>query len=75
MKLIYNTINETILPWPRIDAEPVVGLEPNLLEMTVIQENAPTYNADTQMLALTQTIDIEAKTVTRGWKVVERVTL
>jgi hypothetical protein len=71
MKLIYDTINETILPWPRTDDEPVVGLEPHLLEMTVIQENAPSYNSETQMLVLAQTIDIEAKTVTRGWNVVD----
>jgi hypothetical protein len=72
MKLLYDTISQTVLAWPRLDDEPVVGLEPHLLEMTVIQEDAPTYNSETQMLVLTQTIDIEAKTVTRGWNVVER---
>jgi hypothetical protein len=70
MKVLYDTISQTVLAWPRLDDEPVVGLEPHLLEMTVIQEDAPTYNSETQMLVLTQTIDIEAKTVTRGWNVV-----
>jgi hypothetical protein len=71
MKLIYNTITETLLPWPRIDDEPVIGLEPHLLEMTVIQEDEPTYDPVTEVLEQTQTIDTEAKTVTRGWNVVD----
>lgn len=71
MKIIYDTTTETLLPWPRIDDEPVIGLEPHLLEMTVIHEDEPTYNPTTQTLEQTQTIDTEAKTVTRGWNVVD----
>lgn len=71
MKLIYDTINETLLPWPRIDDEPVIGLEPHLLEMTVVQEDEPSYDPETQTLEQTQSIDTEAKTVTRGWNVVD----
>lgn len=70
MKLIYDTITGTLLPWPRIDEEPVVGLESHLLEMTVIQEDEPSYDPETQTLEQTQDIDTEAKTVTRGWNVV-----
>jgi hypothetical protein len=70
MKLIYDTTNETLLPWPRIDEEPVIGLEPHLLEMTVVQEDEPTYDPETQTLEQTQAIDPEAKTVTRGWNVI-----
>lgn len=70
MKLIYDTINEALLPWPRIDDEPVVGLEPHLLEMTVVQEDEPTYDPTTEVLEQTQVIDTEAKTVIRGWNVV-----
>ena len=71
MKLIYDTIDQTLLPWPRIDDEPVVGLEPHLLEMTVIQEDKPSYDPEIQTLEQTQAIDPEAKTVTRGWNVVD----
>lgn len=71
MKLIYDTINQTLLPWPRIDDEPVIGLEPHLLEMAVIQEDEPSYDPETQTLEQTQSIDTEAKTVTRGWNVVD----
>ena len=71
MKLIYDTINETLLPWPRIDDEPVVGLEPHLLEMTVVQEDEPSYDPETQVLSQSDVVDVEAQTVTRTWTVTD----
>lgn len=70
MKLIYNTDTQKLLPWPRTDEQPVVGLAPNLLEMTVIQEQQPAYDSATQRLEKTEVIDTNAQTVTRGWNVV-----
>jgi hypothetical protein len=71
MKLLYNTETQTLLPWPRIDDEPVIGLDAHLLEMTVVQEDQPEYDPDTQRLEKTEAIDEEAQTVTRGWSVAE----
>ena len=71
MKALYNTQTDAILPWPRIDEEPVVGLDAHLLEMTVAQEPQPAYDPATQRLEKTEVIDTEARTVTRGWSVVE----
>jgi hypothetical protein len=71
MKLLYNTETQTLLPWPRIDDEPVVGLAAHLLEMTVVQEDRPEYDPATQRLEKTEVIDAEARTVTRGWEIVE----
>jgi hypothetical protein len=71
MKALYNTQTSTILPWPRIDNEPVVGLDAHLLEMTVVQEDQPAYDPASQRLEKTEVIDAEAHTVTRGWSVVE----
>jgi hypothetical protein len=71
MKAIYNTQNSAILPWPRIDEEPVVGLASHLLEMDVVQEEKPEYDSATQRLEKTEVIDAEAQTVTRGWSVAE----
>jgi hypothetical protein len=71
MKALYNTQTSTILPWPRIDEEPVVGLDDHLLEMTVVQHDQPAYDPATQRLEKTEVIDVEAQTVTRGWSVVE----
>ena len=71
MKVLYNTQTNTVLPWPRIDQEPVVGLDAHLLEMTVTQEPLPAYDPATQRLERTETINLKAKTVKRGWRVVE----
>jgi hypothetical protein len=71
MKALYNTETNAVLPWPRIDEEPVVGLDAHLLEMTVVQEPQPAYDPATQRLEKTEVIDTEARTVTRGWSVVE----
>jgi hypothetical protein len=71
MKLLYNTQTQKLLPWPRIDEEPVVGLAAHLLEMTVVQEDQPAYDPASQRLEKTEVIDAQAQTVTRGWSVVE----
>jgi len=71
MKALYNTETQKLLPWPRIDDEPVVGLAAHLLEMDVVQEDKPAYDPATQRLEKTEVIDAQAKTVARGWNVVE----
>jgi hypothetical protein len=71
MKLLYDTQTQKLLPWPRIDDEPVVGLAPHLLEMAVVQEDRPAYDPATQRLEKTEVIDTQAQTVTQGWNLVE----
>jgi hypothetical protein len=71
MKALYDTQTGNVLPWPRLDEEPVVGLAAHLLEMTVVQEPQPAFDPATQRLEKTEVIDAEARTVVRGWSVVE----
>ena len=71
MKLIYDTINETLLPWPRIDDQPVVGLDPSMIEVTAIQEVEPVYNPKRQRLEKTQEVNIADKTAVLGWAIVD----
>jgi hypothetical protein len=71
MKLLYNTETQKLLPWPRIDDEPVVGLAAHLLEMTVVQDDQPAFDPATERLEKTEVIDTDARTVTRGWSVVQ----
>jgi hypothetical protein len=71
MKLLYSTETQKLLPWPRIDEEPVVGLDAHLLEMTVVQEDQPAYDSASQRLEKTEVIDTDTQTVVRGWSVVE----
>jgi hypothetical protein len=71
MKALYDTQTQKLLPWPRIDEEPVVGLAAHLLEMDVVQEDQPAFDPATQRLEKTEVIDADSRTVTRGWDVVE----
>jgi len=71
MKALYNTQTNAILPWPRIDDEPVVGLAAHLLEMDVVQDHKPEYDPATQRVEKTEAIEADARTVVRGWNVVE----
>jgi hypothetical protein len=71
MKALYDTQTQALLPWPRIDEEPVVGLASHLLEMDVVQEDQPAYDPASQRLEKTEVIDTDSRTVTRGWDVVE----
>lgn len=71
MKLLYDTLTSTLQPYPRADDEPVIGLDPRYLALTVHQQPQPEHNPATHRLEPTEVIDLEALTVTRGWQVVE----
>lgn len=70
-RLLYDTLASTLHPYPRADDEPVLGLDPRYLEMDVLQQPAPSYDPATHQLQPTEDIDTAARTVTRGWTVVE----
>jgi hypothetical protein len=71
MKLLYDLTSDLLVPYPRTDNEPVVGLDPAYLEMDLIQAEQPTYNPTTHRLEPTETIDLDARTVTRGWELIK----
>jgi hypothetical protein len=70
-RILYDTTSDLLIPYPRDDDGPVVGLDPRYLELTVIQENQPSYDATMQRLEPDELIDLDALTVTRGWQLVE----
>ena len=70
MKL-YNLLEETVLPYPRSDDAPVVGLAEGLLVLDEIHEDPPAYNADTHRLVPIESVDTVAKTITYGWGTIE----
>jgi hypothetical protein len=69
MKILFDTQSRTLLPWPRLDNEPVVGLAPYLLEMNIIEEPKPEFNPSTERLIMSETINEQARTVTRRYAV------
>jgi hypothetical protein len=71
MKILFYTPTQTLVSYPRADDEPVVGLDPDYEIFDVIQEDKPAYNAATQYLSTTETIDTVAKEVIRGWQIID----
>jgi hypothetical protein len=69
MKILFHIPTETLKPYPREDDEPVVGLDPDYDVFDLIQEPEPEYDAATHWIVGTETIDVPAKTVTRGWQI------
>jgi hypothetical protein len=71
MKILFHTLTQTLVPYPRNDDEPVVGLDPDYEIFDVIQQSEPAYNPATQYLSTTESIDTTSKTVTRGWQIID----
>jgi hypothetical protein len=71
MRILYNQTTATLHPYPRADDEPVVGLDPTYLELDLIQTEQPTYDPTTHRLEPTEAIDLDSRTVTRGWELIE----
>lgn len=68
MKLLFDTISQTLLPYPRHDEEPVEGLDSSLLVLDVIQEERPALSAG-QVARQTEVLNLEARQVIRGWEI------
>lgn len=70
MKLLYDTITTQLLPYPRLDDAPLVGLDPALVVLELIEQDQPSYDPATHRLESTEAIDLDAGSVTRGWQLV-----
>lgn len=70
MKLLYNKLTAALHPYPRADDNPVIGLDSCYLEMSLLQQPQPEYDSATHWLEPTEAINLEALTVTRGWRLV-----
>jgi hypothetical protein len=70
MKLIYDPTTEKLHRYPREDDAPVIGLAAGLLVMDIIELENEDHDPATQRLERLETIDIEAQTVTRGYRAV-----
>ena len=71
-KLLYNPTTDAISRYPRVDDEPVVGLDPSLVVLTEILPERPSHDPATHYLEQTREIDLDAGTLTRGWLIRER---
>lgn len=69
-RILFDTVVAALVAYPRSDEGPVEGLDPRYLDLALIQESEPTYDAATQRLEPTEAIDATALTCTRGWNIV-----
>jgi len=69
-RILYHTATGSLHPYPRQDDEPVVGLDPSFRSLNLIQESPRDHDPATERLEPTETIDLEAATVIRGWRLV-----
>ena len=70
MKILYHTPTQTLRRYPRADDEPVAGLSAEYQVFDVIQEPPPNHDAATHYLSPAESVNVEAKTVTRSWEIV-----
>ena len=70
MKILYDTQTQSLKTYPRSDDEPVVGLDPRYLVLSLIQQEKPEHDSATHYLRRTEAIDLDNLQVTRGWELV-----
>jgi len=71
MKILFHTETGSTRPYPRGDDLPVVGLSPEYQVFDLIASAPPGHNPESWFARrLPEVIDVEAKTVTRGWELV-----
>ena len=69
-KALWDVNESKLVPYPRYDDEPVVGLDTSrYIIVTLVREPEPAYNPVENCLAPSATIDIDALTYTYGWSV------
>ena len=68
MKLIYDSIEQVLRPWPSSTDE-VTSLEPHLWPMDVIEQPKPVLSVG-QAARHTETVNTDTRQVIRGWEVV-----
>ena len=69
-RILHNPTTGEFFSDPRADDQPIVGLQPPLVVLVVIQHDAPSYDPATQRLEAAETLDLEGGTVTRSWQIV-----
>lgn len=74
MKLLYDTVSQRLIyQWPSADPDNIVGLDPRYEIYSVVQDPEPSTIPLKHHLEATEAINHEARTVTRGWNVVEDI--
>jgi hypothetical protein len=69
-KALWDLVDDKLVPYPRYDDEPVVGLDTSrYATVSLVREPEPAYNPIEEYLVPTTAIDLDALTYTYGWLV------
>lgn len=69
-KALWDLVDDKLVPYPRYDDEPVVGLDSiRYAIVSLVREPEPTYNPIEEYLVPTTAFDLDALTCTYGWSV------
>jgi hypothetical protein len=67
-KALWDFIESKLVQYPRLDDEPVVGLDiSRYVVVDLVYDPEPTYDQNTEHLVQTTTIDLFSFTCTYGW--------
>jgi hypothetical protein len=67
--VLFDTETAQIRDYPRVDDEPVLGLDPRYVVLRIVRDPAPEYDASTQRLIETRTVDLDAGEWQWGWAI------
>lgn len=70
-KLLYSQSTQVIKPYPRLDDQPIAGLDPDYLVLDKVEVAPPSYDPATQSLSSSYIIDIELLEYRQEWAVVD----
>jgi len=71
MKVIYCTETNQVSDYPRIDNDPVVGLDDCYLILDKIESVAPDYDPTTQSISSNWVIDLDSLEYRQEWQVID----
>lgn len=66
-KLLYSQTTQVTRPYPRLDEQPVVGLDPDYLVLTKVETPQPSYDPQTETISSNYVVDTELLQYRQEW--------
>jgi hypothetical protein len=66
-KILYDTINQKVIPYPRNDDNPIEGLSTDYLVLDVIESVPVDYDIETHTIRESKTVNIERLEYRKEW--------
>jgi len=68
-KLLYSQSTQAIKPYPRLDDNPIAGLDPDYLVLEKVDVAPISYDSETQSLSFTYVVDLQTLQYRQEWTV------